>query len=1784
MNYTGTITVKIKPKLLNHTPVGDGFLDITRRISFSEGGADSSFTFTESSDGSLGEAQFTMFTMFPLSITDWSNYSGATVDDKLQTALNDHTFDFEIPPRSEVQIYEDATLIFGGVITEVSRTREGGTITTQVKCSDYTALLDEVVIDRYKAPFEVYDYEIIRGGYQTDPNKNGVSITKVSNGSSGGGSPTRLITVNLNDAHDLIVGQKVDIDRTSNYNGEWTVASIVSIVSYTASSASAYAGPVSVSNAARAGSTATITVGTHAFVVGDIVEVDLETGPTGYEALNGTWTVKAPVTSTTFAYTTTTTGTVTSGAATGTVQIPDEKSGRSTPWTISFFEDVNKTDPYSGASIAHGINYDSPTSTTGYVVTDGSDWRFSPINYVPDAQFPESLGAKIFLPLSEGKSDSGRGSVDPRALDSDQRLRLYHLENEITERYIISSVGAYDATNNYLDVTTISEHNFQSGQFLNFENIDVNRPGDYTAGFRGNRQSSTVLRLETDVDPGISVRSATITAATCDFEYATYTSNNTFKIGDAVGISGITESGVGGSFNVAYGIIEEATATTFKIKNFTFATYTSGGTAYTSTVVLRKPVQSIKAIESRFKMIAAERVAGITTIWYDKNPTFFNIGDVVHINGSTTYDGRFTVTETGSAAGNPGNPARVKRLYRKGNKAWIELGKSASPYASWAAHPFNKGDVVDITLSSEFTNAGSLIGNWGGNEKIITAEGLVSGSAQHARIHYDNTGPNTKYGPIRTTKAQAAASSVTFSTTRYSYIKFVDERADTTTSGRAVPAGSYVSFPLYAWAGVTGGSRYSNALFGSRPTMPNDSLLYIGGRQSVDFESAEYMGMSTAKSASTWKVQRTSNKVTIRTAAPHLFSEGETVTVALSGSPYNAMNGSYEITEVTAGTISFAFSGTDIAEVGVSGTLTSQGLGFYAAGNKMSCICVIKPESLPAASAYRTIWHHGSPSTGQRRELQIDSSGAICFMTINNGASTERFTTTLTLVAGETAIIFVSYNPTTGALVIQKNDEAAQSTTVSTKAATNSGGFAVGFGYGTLGTLTTTSYFDGLIGNIYIIDRVLPEAEREQLIAWMAHYFTISDLLAEDNAYRYLADHPGKIEVNRAKEPFNGMTLRQAMDYICKKTGSQYWVDANKNLHYQRRDVKNVVVNPTFEDKFGNASTTEWTFGGSFALSTRSSGPYGYGYSATATGSTESIASSQYFTVTANQVYFASTMIKTSNTAKSRLKIRFYDASNTQVGAEKTIGSGVNLNNSWQKMWGMVKVPGTAGIVKAALIFHHTSHSSSYTDYYADPNVVQITSEYGFADYGIAPGSSTEMLFDPDLNAILPMKTYESPQNISQSGTQANRLYLYGKATTVDQSNNILTPYVATGQVIRYTFDFVQGVWDTHGKIVESSKTNANVETVEDAVLAASSFWAENGKSIESYEFEHPNNASAGRLTVGSIIPFLWSEVGITEPLVVKSQTVNIIGGEIYYSVQLAGEPAFQKNAIILVQKEYLTENLGTGKVNYMTPTAVSNLVIRSVDQDGKPTTTAQNVELVWLTDKTNPRNKRIVNYDVARRKQQLVKTSFGKSNFVVAAGTVDVRTAAAAGAAATVTLRFNKSTGIDVGTYINVKNGQFGKKSATNPSIAGDFEVTSVSANGKTITYLQYAPATSGIVRIPPKKQTQLPNIVVSWYEDAAATTISTWEVIANPTSTTYTDDGRAKPTETGTGVDIKYRYQYRVRAVAKDLASPTILINGPWTYVPAGYLSTSSNLGWIYITDNLILSGVVEPTEATG
>ena len=83
-----------------------------------------------------------------------------------------------------------------------------------------------------------------------------------------------------------------------------------------------------VSLAARSGTTATITTSpAHGFASGRKVTVKLTSGPTGYTALNGTWTITA-VTTTTFTFSTVTSGTITSGAAVGSASAQGSGTSR----------------------------------------------------------------------------------------------------------------------------------------------------------------------------------------------------------------------------------------------------------------------------------------------------------------------------------------------------------------------------------------------------------------------------------------------------------------------------------------------------------------------------------------------------------------------------------------------------------------------------------------------------------------------------------------------------------------------------------------------------------------------------------------------------------------------------------------------------------------------------------------------------------------------------------------------------------------------------------------------------------------------------------------------------------------------------------------------------------------------------------------------------------------------------------------------------------------------------------------------------------------------------------------------------------------------------------------------------------------------------------------------------------------------------------------------------------------------------------------------------------------
>jgi hypothetical protein len=1696
-SYTGTITVKIQPKLLDYTSLSD-FVEITNRVIFSEGG-DSSFTFTQSSEGSQAGASFSLFTMFPISTTKWSSYTGATDLIKAQAALNDPTFDFEVPARSEVQIYENGSLIFGGIVTEVSRERTGGSITTRITCQDYTALLDEVVIDRYKAPYDVKDYQIIKGGYATDPEKNGLSVVKLVDGGSGS---TREITISLEDAHDMIIGQQFVIDRSTSYNGTWTVSSILSEVSIKATTS----------------------------------------GTAPYTASN-------------------------------------EKSARLTPYTASIFSDIRTTDAYSGLSFSLGVN-----ATSNYVEENLNDTRFSPISYLPDPSYPDKLGAKLYLPFSDYKVSNYRVSVDPVAADLTNELRLAGLQSTINERNVLTSISSYNTTSNYVDITTLGSHNIVSGEYVSVVNplLDAGQTS-FSNSFQADRQSSSVIRMGSATDPAIDVKKYAITGASGDGTHITYTCANTFLPGDVVGVSGITETSTAGygSLNIVSSVVEEATSTAFKIKNPGIQTATSftGAYAYTTYIQLAKDrVQNLYADAKLYQILGANREGGVTQIWYNSTTPQYAVNECVFVEGLPDFDCRTIVSETSGTTPDAytGSPWRIYGYGRYKNIGVIGVARNKSPYIPGykngkrvaSGHPFIVGASIVIsglTGSAATVNGTFTVTKVTGNNVFFTSSG-------------SNTGSSSTYQKYLPSRAARLASSVVYSTGGVSWVKFTDNRADASKTPEAMPKTAAIRQFNFAWPAISGG-RSAGTPSASFITAPEDTLSYIGGRQAVKFTSSSYNGISSRLNADISFVQISSNVVTITTQAPHRFREGQFVIVRAATK--TSVQGGYIISTVpTPTTFTYALTAADYAKTADSGPAFVMDTGFAALSKSFSSIIMVQPSSFPSAGNYKTIWHHGSIDTSQRRELMIDSTGQIVFSTVHG----TYYNTGLTLTVDVPALIYVSLDSSTGTsnLVISKNDN-----TVYTASATNYSGTTdtsgepranLSVGYGWTNASAATRFYDGLIGDMIVIDRVLTSTERSQFISWMAHTFTLAgSLLSSTSAYKLLADNPGKSEVSKVKEPFNGMTLRQAMDYIAKKTGCQYWVDANKYLHYVKREVKNLVENPTFEDQFGSASLADWTFDSGFTVSSRTSGPYGYGYAATASGTAELIARSKFFTVTSGEKHFVSAMMKTSDKSKSRLKVRFYNSSDVQVGAEKEIGSGVSANNAWEKMWGMVSVPGTAGIVKAALIFHHTSHSSTYADYYANPLVVQLTGDFGFADYGIAPGSSVEMLFDTSLNAIMPLKTFEAPSNISQHGSMANRVYIYAKPLATNATGDLISANVVTGQVLKYTFDYVQGVWNTHGKIVESATINKEIETAEDAALAASAIFTDSGKTIESYEFDHPNSASDGRLAVGSVIPYLWSEVDVIEPLVVKSQTTKFIGGEAYYSVQLSGEPALQRNAIVLVQRENLTVNLGPGQLALTRPTRVKNIVVNTVDVDGKSQTFDLNAVINWSFDSTDPRNKLVKRFEIERRSQDLNKNLLGWAQ-LAKTGTVASRGAAAVGAESVCFVTFVGSNSISSGDLITISGwvNPTKKNLAANPSLNGNWVVDHTSynktTNRTTVYFNMYASASSAIVAYSATKYktgtTRSPSVaklVVSWYETVkAGVTANKWAQLGTASfgSTSYTDSKS----------DYKHRYQYRIRAVAETPDGGKLY--GDWSYIPSTAINSLTDTAWVYITRSLSLA----------
>jgi hypothetical protein len=287
--------------------------------------------------------------------------------------LQDPNYRLKVAPRTEIQIRDVSVsphvILWGGVVTRVSEHREGGAIIGSIDAVDYTELLRESVSLQYTPLAQSTIKQVLTSQtYLFTPSlaerKGGIAKVTVDSISIGSPYSRNLqigdtVVVNLSDDtydgpfHKIIaitgagpyqltfqqysnVADSVSsavtgtvkipgfltIDNASGLDSRFRILDANIYDLNTAYKWSPKTPNVnrSVAFATRAADVATITLsGDHSFSVGHPFTITLTNGPTGYAALNGSYTIDTVPSARTFTYKTATSGTVTYGAATGTV-------------------------------------------------------------------------------------------------------------------------------------------------------------------------------------------------------------------------------------------------------------------------------------------------------------------------------------------------------------------------------------------------------------------------------------------------------------------------------------------------------------------------------------------------------------------------------------------------------------------------------------------------------------------------------------------------------------------------------------------------------------------------------------------------------------------------------------------------------------------------------------------------------------------------------------------------------------------------------------------------------------------------------------------------------------------------------------------------------------------------------------------------------------------------------------------------------------------------------------------------------------------------------------------------------------------------------------------------------------------------------------------------------------------------------------------------------------------------------------------------------------------------
>jgi hypothetical protein len=436
-------------------------------------------------------------------------------------------------------------------------------------------------------------------------------------------------------------------------------------------------------------------------------------------------------------------------------------------------------------------------------------------------------------------------------------------------------------------------------------------------------------------------------------------------------------------------------------------------------------------------------------------------------------------------------------------------------------------------------------------------------------------------------------------------------------------------------------------------------------------------------------------------------------------------------------------------------------------------------------------------------------------------------------------------------------------------------------------------------------------------------------------------------------EQYGGRTIRNILDYISEKTGAEYWIDKGSfdgsgnyscNLHYRAKTPKELVENGLYD-----GSLDGWTTSSGFSLGASTSGPYGAGYTVSSSTSSTEIATAvaSRIQVSHTEKYFISVRAKASDHV-NRLDAHYdlYDASGNLL-SRHSLGN-LSAAGEWQRIWKIVNISNSStasiGLVGECTGSQHGS--VSFTDW----SVIKITGEMGYGD------------FEDSGTYPVPIYEMEIPSSPVESGNTANRLHLYAVFRTRDASGNKVALLDGSGNPVQYVdYDFVPGIWSTNGKIVEAAITDDRVETLVDAELSAEGYWKENGLPIESYTFEmRPRNAYDSEYPVpevGDIIPFIWSTVGVSKPMIVKSVSARMLGMDIVYTISVGGDVRLQRSAFIRLSEKI--KELDDVNPVPPTPDMPSSLSVSANDKA---------VSVAWSFDETREVNKKLASFEVQRQ------------------------------------------------------------------------------------------------------------------------------------------------------------------------------------------------------------------------